>query len=119
AFERDKAHARRDALAAERVRLMSDLHDGIAGQLMSIVALGEQDASPGGDASIRAEITRACHRALTDLRLVVDSMEDVGDDLGMMLVAFRDRVEPQLRRSGVRLDWHRRIMSVLQDLSAA
>src|SRR5690606_40549885 len=42
AFEREKAHARREALAAERVRLMSDLHDGIAGQLMSIVALGEQ-----------------------------------------------------------------------------
>ncbi|MDG6349391.1 hypothetical protein QAA18_11715 [Luteimonas sp. 8-5] len=98
AFEREKAHARREALTAERVRLMSDLHDGIAGQLMSIVALGEQDDSPKG-----SEITRACHRALTDLRLVVDSMEDVGDDLGMMLVAFRDRVEPQRRRSGIRL----------------
>ena len=112
AFEREKAHARREALAAERVRLMSDLHDGIAGQLMSIVALGEQDASPQG-----AEITRACHRALTDLRLVVDSMEDVGDDLGMMLVAFRDRVEPQLRRSGIRLDWQVRNLPELPGLS--
>src|SRR5690606_10638823 len=112
AFEREKAHARREALAAERVRLMSDLHDGIAGQLMSIVALGEQDDSPRG-----SEITRACHRALTDLRLVVDSMEDVGDDLGMMLVAFRDRVEPQLRRSGIRLDWQVRNLPELPGLS--
>ena len=32
-------------------------------------------------------------------------MEDFGDDLGMMLVAFRDRIEPQLRRSGLRLEW--------------
>src|SRR5690606_10425953 len=117
AFEREKAHARREALAAERVRLMSDLHDGIAGQLMSIVALGEQDPTPGGDATIRAEITRACHRALTDLRLVVDSMEDVGDDLGMMLVAFRDRVEPQLRRSGIRLAWQVRNLPELPGLS--
>src|SRR5690606_22170192 len=117
AFEREKAHARREALAAERVRLMSDLHDGIAGQLMSIVALGEQDESPGGDATIRSEIARACHRALTDLRLVVDSMEDVGDDLGMMLVAFRDRVEPQLRRSGIHLDWQVRNLPELPGLS--
>ena len=117
AFEREKAHARREALAAERVRLMSDLHDGIAGQLMSIVALGEQDEGPGGDGSARAEIARACQRALTDLRLVVDSMEDVGDDLGMMLVAFRDRVEPQLRRSGIRLDWQVRNLPELPGLS--
>ena len=86
----------------ERVRLMADLHDGIAGQLVSIIALGEQAEDP-----VAPEITRACHRALTDLRLVVDSMEDVGDDLGMMLAAFRDRIEPQLRRSGIRLDWRR------------
>ena len=114
AFEREKAHARRETLAAERVRLMSDLHDGIAGQLMSIVALGEQDTGPRG-----AEITQACHRALTDLRLVVDSMEDVGDDLGLMLVAFRDRVEPQLRRSGIRLDWQVRNLPDLPGLSPA
>ena len=114
AFEREKAHARRETLAAERVRLMSDLHDGIAGQLMSIVALGEQDTGPRS-----AEITQACHRALTDLRLVVDSMEDVGDDLGLMLVAFRDRVEPQLRRSGIRLDWQVRNLPDLPGLSPA
>src|SRR3546814_15937446 len=93
---------------------MSDLHDGIAGQLMSIVALSEQDTGSKAD-----EIAHACHRALTDLRLVVDSMEDVGDDLGMMLVAFRDRVEPQLRRSGIRLDWQVRNLSDLPGLSPA
>jgi len=93
---------------------MSDLHDGIAGQLMSIVALSEQDTGPKA-----TEITHACHRALTDLRLVVDSMEDVGDDLGMMLVAFRDRVEPQLRRSGIRLDWQVRDLPDLPGLSPA
>jgi len=114
AFDREKAHARRETLAAERVRLMSDLHDGIAGQLMSIVALSEQDDGPKA-----AEVTTACHRALTDLRLVVDSMEDVGDDLGMMLVAFRDRIDPQLRRSGIRLDWQVRDLPDLPGLSPA
>lgn len=113
-FEREKVHARKEALAGERVRLMADLHDGIAGQLVSIIALGEQARGP-----VAPEITRACHRALTDLRLVVDSMEDVGDDLGMMLAAFRDRIEPQLRRAGIRLDWQVRDLPDLPGLSPA
>lgn len=113
-FEREKASARRAALAAERVRLMADLHDGIAGQLVSIVALGERTRDPAA-----RDITSACHRALTDLRLVVDSMEDVGEDLGMMLVAFRDRIEPQLRRSGIQLDWKVRGLPDLPGLSPA
>jgi signal transduction histidine kinase len=100
AFQREQAQARRQTLAAERMRLMGDLHDGIAGQLVSIVSLSER-----GEGPVAREVARACHGALTDLRLVVDSMEDFGDDLGMMLVAFRDRVEPQLRRSGLRLEW--------------
>ncbi|MBN8726600.1 MAG: hypothetical protein J0H15_02715 [Xanthomonadales bacterium] len=100
AFRREQAQARRETLAAERMRLMGDLHDGIAGQLVSIVSLSER-----GDGPVAREVARACHGALTDLRLVVDSMEDFGDDLGMMLVAFRDRIEPQLRRSGLRLEW--------------
>lgn len=114
AFAREQAQERRAALAAERMRLMGDLHDGIAGQLVSIISLGER---AGGE--VPAEITRACHRALADLRLVVDSMEDVGDDLGMTLAAFRDRLEPQLRRSGLRLDWQVRGLPDLPGLSPA
>lgn len=114
AFAREQAQERKATLAAERMRLMGDLHDGIAGQLVSIISLGERAA---GD--VPSEIARACHRALTDLRLVVDSMEDVGDDLGMTLAAFRDRLEPQLRRSGVRLDWQVRDLPDLPGLSPA
>lgn len=113
-FEREQVHARAATLAAERVRLMGDLHDGIAGQLMSIIALSERS----NEAAAR-EVTQACHRALTDLRLVVDSMDDMGDDLGMMLAAFRDRIEPQMRRSRVRLDWQVRGLPDLPGLSPA
>jgi len=114
AFAREQAQERRATLAAERMRLMGDLHDGIAGQLVSIISLGERAVG-----EVPAEITRACHRALTDLRLVVDSMEDVGDDLGMTLAAFRERLEPQLRRSGIRLDWRVRDLPDLPGLSPA
>lgn len=114
AFDRERAHERRATLQAERMRLMGDLHDGIAGQLVSIISLSEQ-----GGAGVRDEIAGASNRALTDLRLVVDSMEDVGDDLGMTLVAFRERLEPQLRRCGVRLDWKVRALPDLPGLYPA
>ena len=114
AFDRERAHERQATLQAERMRLMSDLHDGIAGQLVSIIALSEQDG-----ANAREDIARASNHALTDLRLVVDSMEDVGDDLGMTLAAFRERVEPQLRRCAMRLDWKVRALPDLPGLYPA
>ena len=49
-----------------------------------------------------------------DLRMVLASLADMGDDPGMMLANFRDQVEPQLRGLGVALDWH---MSVLPPVS--
>ena len=114
AFEREQAHVRKATLEAERMRLMGDLHDGIAGNLVSIISLCEQ---PGGAAG--NEVAQASRRALTDLRLVIDSMEDVGDDLAMMLTAFRDRVEPQLRRSGIRMNWQARDLPDLPGLAPA
>lgn len=115
AFDRERVQARKATLEAERMRLMGDLHDGIAGNLVSIIALCEQ----GGDDGPGREVAQASRRALTDLRLVIDSMEDVGGDLAMMLTAFRDRVEPQLRRAGIRLDWQARDLPDLPGLAPA
>lgn len=100
AFRREQRQANKVALQAERMRLMSDLHDGIAGHLVSIISLCEQNNDAASE-----DVATASRRALTDLRLVVDSLEDVGEDLGMMLVAFRERVEPQLRRNRIGLVW--------------
>jgi len=100
AAAREQAQARRTALEAERVRLMSDLHDGLAGQLMSILSLSEQ----AGGAAERP-IGEAARRALADLRLVVASLEDMGGDLGLMMTTFRERLAPQLRAARIELDW--------------
>lgn len=101
---REQAQEKAIALEAERSRLTRDLHDGLAGQLVSMVALsGRADADAG-------TLGTAARRALADLRLVIASMAEVGDDPGMMLANFRDHIEPQLRALGVGLDWRMHIL---------
>jgi signal transduction histidine kinase len=98
AFAREQEQARAVEQARERTRLMRDLHDGLGGQLVSIVALSERGAGAGG-------IGDAARAALKDLRLVIDSMDDIGGDLMLALGSWRDRVAAQLRPHEIALNW--------------
>jgi signal transduction histidine kinase len=97
-FAREEERARAAALARERTRLMRDLHDGLGGQLVSIVALSERGntGAPIGDAA---------RAALKDLRLVIDSMDDIGGDLMLALGSWRERAMAQLSPHEIALDW--------------
>ncbi|MCK1619346.1 histidine kinase [Bradyrhizobium sp. 159] len=97
-YAREEARARAAALANERTRLMRDLHDGLGGQLVSIVALSERGHEG-------ATITEAARAALKDLRLVIDSMDDIGGDLMLALGSWRERATAQLRPHDIALDW--------------
>lgn len=97
-FAREEERARAAALANERTRLMRDLHDGLGGQLVSIVALSER----GNEGATIADAARA---ALKDLRLVIDSMDDIGGDLMLALGSWRERATAQLRPHDIALDW--------------
>src|SRR6202012_2818905 len=96
-FAREQEQARTVALARERTRLMRDLHDGLGGQLVSIVALSERGSASG--------IGDAARAALKDLRLVIDSMDDIGGDLMLALGSWRDRAAAQLRPHDIAIDW--------------
>ncbi|MCU4182533.1 ATP-binding protein [Bosea sp. BH3] len=98
-FAREEERARAAALAAERTRLMRDLHDGLGGQLVSIVALSERNG-PGGET-----IGEAARGALRDLRLVIDAMDEIDGDLMLALGSWRERTEARLRPHGIVLDW--------------
>lgn len=105
--------ARRElSIQKERQRLMGDLHDGLAGNLISIRALAEQrdlDALP--------DVAQLSQSALLDLRLVVDSLDSFEGDLAAVIAAFRERIDPQLRAQDVVLHWDMAQAPVLQNLT--
>ncbi len=81
----------------ERQRLTVDLHDGLSGHLASIIALAERERTTG--------IERTAREALDDLRLVIHSLDINDRELTVALSGLRERLERQLKRMGVELDW--------------
>ncbi|MGP9790861.1 ATP-binding protein [Roseinatronobacter sp. NSM] len=95
--ERRRVHEA--ALADERQRLIRDLHDGLSGHLVSIIAQSEV-----GTCDAR-QIEDTARHALEDLRLVINALDLEDDDLRLALSGLRERVEPQMSRLGIKLDW--------------
>jgi two-component system, NarL family, sensor histidine kinase UhpB len=93
----EQVEASRLAREQERQRLTHDLHDGLSGHLVSIIALSERAESK--------PIETAAREALNDLRLVIYSLDLGPSDLPLALANFRERLIPQLQRLGVELDW--------------
>jgi len=99
-YQRMQQLEREQVLAHERERLMRDMHDGVGGHLISSLALLQSRG-------IRdAELEAALSVALTDLRLMIDSLESVDDDLNAVLGMLRDRMEKVLASSGLTAAWH-------------
>ncbi|MBX3635326.1 MAG: hypothetical protein KF683_08080 [Rubrivivax sp.] len=98
-FERVRELERREAITAERERLMRDMHDGVGGHLVSMLAMIEADRRRPGELAV------VVRDALDDMRLMIDSLEPVDDDLNAVLAMFHDRLAPRLRGAGVRLHW--------------
>jgi signal transduction histidine kinase len=92
-LERDRA------IAAERERMMRDMHDGTGGQLVSALALVE-----GGDFR-QDDLAETLRSALADLRLAIDSLDAGEADLLALLAQARARLEPRLEPHGVRFAW--------------
>jgi signal transduction histidine kinase len=86
------------AITRERERLMREIHDGIGSSLVTTIAVSER---------LQKETTSAVvlKRALTDLRIAVDSLEPVQGNAATLLASLRYRVEPDFRRAGISFVW--------------
>jgi signal transduction histidine kinase len=93
AFERERI------LNEERERIMRDMHDGVAGHLVSTLALVERRGKGLHD------IGDCLRRALTDLRLMIDSLDTAASDLSTMLGMLRERLAARIRATGIDVRW--------------
>lgn len=97
--ERLRLIEREQALLIERQRLMRDMHDGLGSTLMSTLVLAEQ-GNLQQDAV--AALLREC---VDDLRLVIDSLEPIENDLVTLLASLRHRLGRRLEAAGLRMQW--------------
>jgi signal transduction histidine kinase len=86
-------------LLLERERLTREMHDGLGGQLVSVLSMIERGHTTP------SEVSEALRRAIDDLRIVIDSLDPDATDLPTSLGQLRARLEPLLRRNGIDLRW--------------
>ena len=90
---------RQKAVLEERQRFMRDMHDGIGGQLLSLLLKVR-----GGAVSL-SDVEREIQGGITDLRLVVDSLDHVGADLEQAMATFLTRSKQQLDAANVQIQF--------------
>jgi signal transduction histidine kinase len=95
ALLRDQERER--ALAAERGRIMRDVHDGIGSQLLGLLVQARSSKQDSMSAGLQA--------AIDDLYLVVDSLDGVDGSLETALGTFRSRIEPKCTAAGIEIAW--------------
>ena len=98
-FEKLQHFSREAAVAEERQRIMSDMHDGIGAQLISALSLVES-----GEASPK-EVAAVLRECIDDLRLTIDSLDGTEHELLPVLGNFRYRLDKRLRPLGIDLEW--------------
>ncbi len=108
-YERLKKMEQEQLLSEERDRIMQDVHDGVGGQLVAMLAEIET-----GQIS-QTEMHDALAQSLTDLRLVIDSLDTASEDLPTLLGMLRSRLQPRLDGHGIKLHWRVKPLPVLED----
>lgn len=99
AHAREKAMVRDQAHLAERQRIMRDMHDGLGSQLMSMLLMARRGET---NPPVMAE---GLQTVIDEMRLMIDSMDSVGESLGSALTIFRERIEPRIAAAGWQLEW--------------
>lgn len=91
---------KQQVLAEERARMMRDIHDGIGGQLVIVLSLLQEHHS-----DIINNIREKIQHSLTDLRIVIDSLDPLLNDLPTLLGVMRMRLFEQLKAADINLEW--------------
>ncbi len=101
-YERLRDSERVQATAAERQRIMQDMHDGLGSQLLSSLMLVERGALS------QNQVAQILRESIDDMRLAIDALAQGNTDLLASLGNLRFRMEPRFRAAGIELTWDAR-----------
>ncbi len=94
-----KLEIERRAILEERQRFTRDMHDGIGGQLLSMLIKSRSGALDP------EALEKDLSHSINDLRLITASLDASDGSLHDALKGFAVRVEDQVRAAGMALDW--------------
>jgi signal transduction histidine kinase len=100
AHEREKAMVMVQAHQAERQRIMRDMHDGLGSNLMSMLLMAKRGKV---EAPVVAD---GLQTVIDEMRLMIDSMDSVGESLQSALSIFRERMQARVEGAGKHFEWH-------------
>jgi integral membrane sensor domain MASE1/two-component sensor histidine kinase len=98
-------------LLEQRASIMREMHDGVGGQLVSVLSMVQRGRSTP------EEIAEALRRILDDMDFIVDSLENSREGMPALLDRLRERLEPLLRRTGIETEWRIDPRSPLESFS--
>lgn len=99
AHTREKLFLREQAHQEERHRIMRDMHDGMGSNLMSMLLAARRGKVDAGS------VARGIQTVIDEMRLMIDSMDSVGESLASALVLFRERAQARVSEAGFGFEW--------------
>jgi signal transduction histidine kinase len=90
---------KRQAVDAERKRIMREMHDGLGSSLVTAMSLVDRNDSK------QTGLFDALNNCMGELRMAVDALQPHDSDLLVALGTLRSRITPALERSGIALKW--------------
>lgn len=96
---RERERLQVQAVMDERARIVRDMHDGLGSQLVGMLSAVETDGFT------RDELVDELQEALNQLRMTIDSLEPMGEDVSSVLGQLRYRLDARLRKAGFKVVW--------------
>ena len=111
-YERVEQLAREQERAAERTRILRDLHDGVGSHISSAIRQLQSGKASADD------VLQTLRDSMDQLKLSIDAMHVPAGDITVLLANLRYRLEPRFAASDVELQWNVDLIPPLQRLDA-
>ncbi len=109
-YQRVEQLAREQERAAERTRILRDMHDGVGAHISTAIRQLESGRATSG------EVLQTLRDSLDQLKLSIDAMHLPAGDITALLANLRYRMEPRLKVSGIELQWDVDLLAPLERL---